>query len=184
MELSTRLGNFAYIAVSCANLGIVFLKAGSWDEAVEHFDRAMNSYVQIGKEAGVARMRIGLATVATLRHDFAKAEGHLAAALQITSRLGCSREQVLCLFSRGELMVEMAGGRGSASRQKPSRWRVRSPRRGHGSRDQRRRAEAFAARGDIPAALKPPRTLQRPAVSRTSSRKGHVARARRDPTLE
>ncbi|HEX3112408.1 MAG TPA: tetratricopeptide repeat protein, partial [Candidatus Eisenbacteria bacterium] len=29
MELSTRLGNFAYIAVSCANLGIVFLKAGS-----------------------------------------------------------------------------------------------------------------------------------------------------------
>jgi tetratricopeptide (TPR) repeat protein len=107
MEISTRLGNFAFIAVSCANIGIVHLKAGSWDEAAEHFDRALNSYVQIGRESGVARMRIGLATIATFRHDFATAEAHLTAASQITSRLGSSREQILCLSSRGELQYEM-----------------------------------------------------------------------------
>ncbi|HET9941196.1 MAG TPA: sigma 54-interacting transcriptional regulator [Candidatus Eisenbacteria bacterium] len=156
MELSTRLGNFAYIAVSCANLGIVFLKAGSWDEAVEHFDRAMNSYVQIGKEAGVARMRIGLATVATLRHDFTAAEGHLAAAVQITSRLGCSREQVLCLFSRGELMVEMSRveeGLGLYDEALAMARQI-APEGDMVHEIQRRRAEAFALRGDIPAALK------------------------------
>ena len=107
MELSTRLGNFAYIAVSCANLGIVYLKAGSWDEARAHFDRALTSYVQIGRESGVARTRIGLATIDTFRHDFAAAAAHIEAASQIASRLGASREQILCLFSRGELKQEM-----------------------------------------------------------------------------
>ena len=86
MELATRLGNFAYIAVSCANLGIVYLKAGSWDEARAHFDRALNSYVQIGRESGVARTRIGLATIDIFRHDFAAAAAHIDAATQITSR--------------------------------------------------------------------------------------------------
>ncbi|TMQ48343.1 MAG: tetratricopeptide repeat protein [Candidatus Eisenbacteria bacterium] len=63
MEIATRLGNFAYLAVTYANLGIVHLKAGSWDEAREHFERALTSYLQIGRDAGVARMRIGLATI-------------------------------------------------------------------------------------------------------------------------
>jgi DNA-binding NtrC family response regulator/Tfp pilus assembly protein PilF len=156
MEISTRLGNFAYIAVSCANLGIVHLKAGCWDEAVEHFDRALNSYVQIGREAGVARMRIGLSTIATFRHDFATAEAHLAAASQITTRLGTSREQVLCLFSRGELQHEMHrldealdlyGEALEIARQiAPEGDMVHEL--------QRRRAEAFAARGDLPLAFK------------------------------
>jgi len=156
MELSTRLGNFAYIAVSCANLGIVHLKAGSWDEAAEHFDRALTSYVQIGKEAGIARMRIGLATIATFRHDYATAEAHLTAACQITSRLGLSREQVLCLFSRGELRHEMGQldealglydeALGMARQIAPEGDMVHEL--------QRRRAEAFAARGDLPLAFK------------------------------
>ena len=107
MEIATRLGNFAYLAVTCANLGIVHLKAGSWDEAREHFERALTSYVQIGRDAGVARMRIGLATIASYRHDFGTAEAHLSAACQITARLGCSREQVLCLMGRGDLQHEM-----------------------------------------------------------------------------
>ncbi len=156
MELSTRLGNFAYIAVSCANLGIVHLKSGSWDEAIEHFDRALNSYVQIGKEAGVARMRIGLATLATFRHDFATAEAHLSAASQITSRLGCSREQVLCLFSRGELSQEM--GRldealGLYDEALEMAHQI-APEGDMVHELQRRRAELFATRGDIPLALK------------------------------
>ncbi|MGE5178456.1 MAG: sigma 54-interacting transcriptional regulator [Bacteroidota bacterium] len=107
MELATRLGNFAYIAVSCANLGIVYLKAGSWDEARAHFDRALQSYVQIGRESGIARTRIGLATIDIFRHDFTAAAAHIDAATQITSRLGASREQILCLFGRGELKQEM-----------------------------------------------------------------------------
>ncbi len=156
MEIATRLGNFAYIAVSCANLGIVHLKAGSWDEAAEHFDRALNSYVQIGREAGVARMRIGLSTIATFRHDFATAEAHLAAASQITSRLGTSREQVLCLFSRGELQHEMrhldealdlySDALEMAQQIAPEGDMVHEL--------QRRRAEAFATRGDLPLAFK------------------------------
>jgi two-component system nitrogen regulation response regulator NtrX len=156
MEISTRLGNFAFIAVSCANLGIVHLKAGSWDEAAEHFDRALNSYVQIGREAGVARMRIGLATIATFRHDFATAEAHLTAASQITSRLGSSREQILCLFSHGELHHEMKrvdealGLYGEALEMA----RQIAPQGDMVHELQRRRAEAFAARGDVPLALK------------------------------
>jgi len=156
MELSTRLGNFAYIAVSCANLGIVHLKAGSWDEAVEHFDRALTSYVQIGKEAGVARMRIGLATIATFRHDYATAEAHLAAACQITSRLGLSREQVLCLFSRGELRHEMGKLDEALALYDEALGMARqiAPEGDMVHELQRRRAEAFAARGDLPLALK------------------------------
>ena len=66
MELSQRLGNFAYLAVSNANLGNVHLKAGTWDEAREHYDRALTSYVQIGRDAGVARMRTGLAIIGVI----------------------------------------------------------------------------------------------------------------------
>ena len=156
MELSTRLGNFAYIAVSCANLGIVHLKAGAWDEAVEHFDRALNSYVQIGRESGVARMRIGLSTIATFRHDFATAEAHLAAASQITSRLGTSREQVLCLFSRGELQHEMRRLDEALELYGDALEMARqiAPEGDMVHELQRRRAEAFASRGDLPLALK------------------------------
>jgi len=156
MELSTRLGNFAYIAVSCANLGIVHLKAGSWDEAVEHFDRALTSYVQIGKEAGIARMRIGLATIATFRHDYATAEAHLAAACQITSRLGLSREQALCLFSRGELSHEMGQLDEALGLYDKALEMARqfAPEGDMVHELQRRRAEAFAVRGDLPLALK------------------------------
>ena len=39
--------------------------------------------------------------------DVGCGEAHLTAASQITSRLGTSREQVLCLFSRTELNHEM-----------------------------------------------------------------------------
>jgi len=156
MELSTRLGNFAYIAVSCANLGIVHLKAGSWDEAAEHFDRALTSYVQIGKEAGIARMRIGLATIATFRHDYATAEAHLTAACQITSRLGLSREQVLCLFSRGELRHEMGQLDEALGLYDEALAMARqiAPEGDMVHELQRRRAEAFAARGELPLALK------------------------------
>ncbi len=156
MEIATRLGNFAFIAVSCANLGIVHLKAGSWDEAAEHFDRALNSYVQIGREAGVARMRIGLATIATFRHDFATAEAHLTAASQITSRLGSSREQVLCLFSRGELQQEMKRIDEALALYGDALEMARqiAPEGDMVHELQRRRAEAFAVRGDLPLALK------------------------------
>ncbi|TMQ67183.1 MAG: tetratricopeptide repeat protein [Candidatus Eisenbacteria bacterium] len=156
MEISTRLGNFAFISVSCANIGIVHLKAGSWDEAAEHFDRALNSYVQIGRESGVARMRIGLATIATFRHDFATAEAHLTAASQITSRLGSSREQILCLFSRGELQFEMKRIDDALELygEALEMARLIAPEGDMVHELQRRRAEAFAARGDLPLALK------------------------------
>jgi len=156
MEIATRLGNFAYIAVSCANLGIVHLKAGSWDEAVEHFDRALNSYVQIGKDAGVARMRIGLATVATFRHDFPTAEAHLAAASQISSRLGNSREQVLCRFSQGDLQIEMGRIEEGLAFYDEALEMARqiAPEGDMVHELQRRRAEAYATRGDLPAAFK------------------------------
>ena len=156
MEIATRLGNFAFISVSCANIGIVHLKAGSWDEAAEHFDRALNSYVQIGRESGVARMRIGLATIATFRHDFATAEAHLTAASQITSRLGSSREQILCLFSRGELQFEMKRIDEALDLygEALEMARLIAPEGDMVHELQRRRAEAFAARGDLPLALK------------------------------
>ncbi|HEY6220943.1 MAG TPA: tetratricopeptide repeat protein, partial [Candidatus Eisenbacteria bacterium] len=156
MEIATRLGNFAFISVSCANIGIVHLKAGSWDEAAEHFDRALNSYVQIGRESGVARMRIGLATIATFRHDFATAEAHLTAASQITSRLGSSREQILCLFSRGELQFEMKRVDDALDLygEALEMARLIAPEGDMVHELQRRRAEAFAARGDLPLALK------------------------------
>jgi DNA-binding NtrC family response regulator/tetratricopeptide (TPR) repeat protein len=156
MGLATRLGNFAYIAVSCANLGIVHLKSGLWDEAVEHFDRALNSYVQIGRESGVARMRIGLATVETFRHNFPAAEAHLTAACQITSRLGASREQVLCLFSRGELMHEMGRLEDALGLYDAALEMAReiAPEGDMVHELQRRRAETFNARGDFALALK------------------------------
>jgi len=156
MEIATRLGNFAFISVSCANIGIVHLKAGSWDEAAEHFDRALNSYVQIGRESGVARMRIGLATIATFRHDFATAEAHLTAASQITSRLGSSREQILCLLSRGELQFEMKRIDEALDLygEALEMARLVAPEGDLIHEIQRRRAEALAARGDLPQALK------------------------------
>jgi DNA-binding NtrC family response regulator/tetratricopeptide (TPR) repeat protein len=156
MEMSTRLGNFNHIAVSCANLGIVHLKAGFWDEALEHFDRALSSYLQIGRDAGVARMRIGLATIFIFRHNFETADAHLTAASQITARLGCSREQVLCLFSRGELQHEM--GRPDEALalydEALEMQREIAPEGDTVHEIQRRRAEAFADRGDLPLALK------------------------------
>jgi len=156
MEIATRLGNFAYIAVTSANLGVVHLKAGSWDEAREHFDRALTSYVQIGKEAGVARMRIGLATISAFRHDFASAEAHLAAAAQITARLGCSREQVLCLFGRGELHQEMGQQEEALARYDEALEMARhiAPDGDMVHELERRRAEIFTQRGDVAVALK------------------------------
>jgi DNA-binding NtrC family response regulator/Tfp pilus assembly protein PilF len=156
MEVSTRLGNFAYIAVSCANLGIVYLKAGQWDESREHFDRALTSYVQIGRESGVARMRIGLATIATFRHDFAAASAHLDAASQITARLGASREEVLCLFSRGELKHELGEVDEALALydQALAMAREIAPEGDMVHELQRRRAEALAQRGELPQALK------------------------------
>ncbi|MGE5175857.1 MAG: sigma 54-interacting transcriptional regulator [Hyphomicrobiales bacterium] len=156
MEQATRLGNFAYIAVTCANLGIVYLKSGQWDEAREHFDRALTSYVQIGREAGVARMRIGLATIATFRHDFAAAAAHLDAAEQIASRLGASREQVLCLFSRGELVQERGEVDAALSLYDQALLMARdiAPEGDMIHELQRRRAEGFALRGDVPEALR------------------------------
>ena len=154
MELATRLGNFAYIAVSCANLGIVYLKAGSWDEARAHFDRALTSYVQIGRESGIARTRIGLAMIATYRHDFSAAESHLDAAAQIIARLGASREQILCLFSKAELTHEM--GRPSEALELYDQAllmaREIAPEGDMVHELQRRRAEALAQQGDLAAA--------------------------------
>jgi len=150
MEIATRLGNFAYLAVTCANLGVVHLKAGSWDEAREHFERALTSYVQIGRDAGVARMRIGLATIASYRHDFATAEAHLSAACQITARLGCSREQILCLMGRGDLQYEM-GHPDQALRlydEGLEMARQIAPEGDTVHEFQRRRAEVFTQRGD------------------------------------
>ncbi|HEX7077318.1 MAG TPA: sigma 54-interacting transcriptional regulator [Candidatus Eisenbacteria bacterium] len=156
MEQATRLGNFAYIAVTCANLGIVYLKSGQWDEAREHFDRALTSYVQIGRETGVARMRIGLATIATFRHDFAAAAAHLDAAEQITARLGASREQILCLFTRGELRQEMGEVDEALSiyDQALAMARDVAPEGDMVHEMQRRRAEVLALRGDVPNALR------------------------------
>jgi len=155
MELATRLGNFAYIAVSCANLGIVYLKAGSWDEARAHFDRALTSYVQIGRESGVARTRIGLATIDIFRHDFAAAAAHIEAATQITSRLGASREQILCLFSRGEMKQEMGETEEALALydQALAMAREIAPEGDMVHELQRHRAEALALRGDLPEAL-------------------------------
>src|SRR2546428_8910234 len=151
MEIATRLGNFAYLAVTCANLGIVHLKAGSWDEAREHFERALTSYVQIGRDAGVARMRIGLATIASYRHDFATAEAHLAAACQITARLGCSREQILCLMGRGDLHHEMGHPDEALGfyDQALEMARQIAPEGDMIHELQRRRAEVFTERGDV-----------------------------------
>ena len=151
MEIATRLGNFAYLAVTYANLGIVHLKAGSWDEAREHFERALTSYLQIGRDAGVARMRIGLATIASYRHDFTTAEAHLSAAGQITARLGCSREQVLCLMGRGDLNSEM--GRPEPALgfydQALEMARQIAPEGDMVHELQRRRAEVFTQREDV-----------------------------------
>jgi two-component system, NtrC family, nitrogen regulation response regulator NtrX len=155
MELATRLGNFAYIAVSCANLGIVYLKAGSWDEARAHFDRALQSYVQIGRESGIARTRIGLATIDIFRHDFTAAAAHIEAATQITSRLGASREQILCLFSRGELKQEMGETDEALAfyDQALAMAREIAPEGDMVHELQRHRAESLARRGAIPEAL-------------------------------
>jgi DNA-binding NtrC family response regulator/Tfp pilus assembly protein PilF len=155
MELATRLGNFAYIAVSCANLGIVYLKAGSWDEARAHFDRALTSYVQIGRESGVARTRIGLATIDTFRHDFAAASAHIEAAAQITARLGASREQILCLFSRAELKQEMGETREALTLYEEALAMAReiAPEGDMVHELQRHRAEALAQDGDLASAL-------------------------------
>lgn len=155
MEMASRLGNFALLSVSCANLGIVYLKSGQWDEAREHFDRALVSYVQIGRDSGVARTRIGLATIATFRHEFAAAAAHLDAASQITARLGASREQVLCLFSQGELNHEMGQvdeALGMYDRALQMACEI-APEGDMVHELQRRRAEALAARGDLPQAL-------------------------------
>ena len=156
MEMASRLGNFAYIAVSCANLGIVYLKSGQWDEAREHFDRALSSYVQIGRDSGVARMRIGLATIATFRHEFTTAAAHLEAASQITARLGASREQILGLFSHGELNQEM--GQVDEALELYDRALQMAceiaPEGDMVHELQRHRAEALSARGDLPQALK------------------------------
>ncbi|HMI32271.1 MAG TPA: sigma 54-interacting transcriptional regulator [Candidatus Limnocylindrales bacterium] len=155
MEIATRLGNFAYLAVTCANLGIVHLKAGSWDEAREHFDRALTSYLQIGRDAGVARMRIGLATIASYRHDFATAEAHLSAASQITSRLGCSREQVLCLMGRGDLHHEMGQYEEALGSYDQALEMARqiAPEGDMIHELQRRRAEVFTQRGNVSRAM-------------------------------
>ncbi|HEY6571976.1 MAG TPA: tetratricopeptide repeat protein, partial [Candidatus Eisenbacteria bacterium] len=156
MELSQRLGNFAYLAVSNANLGNVHLKAGTWDEAREHYDRALTSYVQIGRDAGVARMRTGLATIATYRHDYAAAEAHLAAAQQITARLGNSREAALVLFGQAELQHER-GQLEAALRLYDEALDVAreiAPEGDMVGELQRKRAEVLALRGDLPSALK------------------------------
>ena len=156
MEMASRLGNFALLSVSCANLGIVYLKSGQWDEAREHFDRALASYVQIGRDSGVARTRIGLATIATFRHEFAAAAAHLEAACQITTRLGASREQILCLFSRGELNHEMGQlDEALAMYDRALEMACEIAPEGDMVHElQRRRAEALSARGDLPQALK------------------------------
>ena len=156
MELSQRLGNFAHLAVSNANLGNVHLKAGTWDEAREHYDRALIAYVQIGRDAGVARMRTGLATIATYRHDFAAAEVHLAAAHQITARLGNSREAALVLFGQAELQHER-GQLETALRLYDESLDVAreiAPEGDMVGELQRKRAEVLALRGDLPSALK------------------------------
>jgi DNA-binding NtrC family response regulator/tetratricopeptide (TPR) repeat protein len=155
MELSQRLGSFAYLAVSSANLGIVHLKAGAWEEAREHFDRALSSYVQIGRDAGAARMRTGLATIATFRHDYAAAEEHLAAAELITARLGISREKVLVLFGRAELRHEKGELDDALAHYDEALVMARdiAPEGDMVGELQRRRAEALAQRGDATAAL-------------------------------
>ena len=155
MELSQRLGSFAHLAVSSANLGIVHLKAGTWDEAQEHFDRALKSYVQIGRDAGAARMRTGLATIATFRHDFAVAEAHLAAAEQITARLGNSREQVLVLFGHADLLHERGELEEALRRYDGALAMAReiAPDGDMVGELQRRRAEALVHRGDAAGAL-------------------------------
>jgi len=156
MELSQRLGNFAHLAVSNSNLGNVHLKAGTWDEAREYYDRALTSYVQIGRDAGVARMRTGLATIATFRHDYSVAEAHLAAAQQITSRLGNSREAALVLFGQAELQHER-GQLEAALRlydEALDMARGIAPEGDMVGELQRKRAEVLALRGDLPSALK------------------------------
>ncbi|HSQ59383.1 MAG TPA: sigma 54-interacting transcriptional regulator [Acidobacteriota bacterium] len=155
MELSQRLGSFAYLAVSSANLGTVHLKAGSGEEAREHFDRALKSYVQIGRDAGVARMRTGLATIATFRHDYAAAEAHLSEARQITDRLGISREQVLVLFGRAELHHEKNELPEALRYYDEALQAAReiAPEGDMVGELQRRRAEALAQQGDTTAAL-------------------------------
>jgi len=156
MELSQRLGNFAHLAVSNANLGNVHLKAGTWDEAREHYDRALIAYVQIGRDAGVARMRTGLATIATYRHDFAAAEAHLAAAHQITARLGNSREAALVLFGQAELQHERGQLEAALRLYDESLDVAReiAPEGDMVGELQRKRAEVLALRGDLPSALK------------------------------
>ncbi len=156
MELSQRLGNFAHLAVSNANLGNVHLKAGTWDEAREHYDRALIAYVQIGRDAGVARMRTGLATIATYRHDFAAAEVHLAAAHQITARLGNSREAALVLFGQAELQHERGQLEAALRLYDESLDVAReiAPEGDMVGELQRKRAEVLALRGDLPSALK------------------------------
>ncbi len=156
MEMASRLGNFALLSVSCANLGIVYLKSGQWDEAREHFDRALASYVQIGRDSGVARMRIGLATIATFRHEFATAAAHLEAASQLTTRLGASREQILCLFSHGELNHEMGQlDEALAMYDRALQMACEIAPEGDMVHElQRHRAETLSARGDLPQALK------------------------------
>lgn len=156
MELSQRLGNFAYLAVSSANLGTVHMKAGTWDEAREHFDRALTSYVQIGRDSGVARMRTGLATIATFRHDYAAAEAHLAAAKQIASRLGNSREQALVLFGEADLHHERGQLDDALQLYDEALEMARdiAPEGDMVGELQRKRAETLAQRGELSAALK------------------------------
>jgi transcriptional regulator with PAS, ATPase and Fis domain/predicted negative regulator of RcsB-dependent stress response len=165
MEIATRLGNFAYIAVTCSNLGIVHLKAGSWDEAREHFERALTNYVQIGRDAGIARMRIGLASIASYRHDFASAEAHLNAASQITARLGAWREQALCLMGRGDLHHEMGHPDDALGfyDQALEMARQSAPAGDMIHELQRRRAEVFTERGDVAHAM----TAAEDALERT-----------------
>jgi transcriptional regulator with AAA-type ATPase domain len=132
------------------------MMGGRWDDAGEHFDRALSSYVQIGRDAGVARMRTGLATIATYRHDFAAADAHLAAADQIASRLGNSRERALVLFGKADLHHE----RGELDQalglydEALEMARDFAPEGDMVGELQRKRAETLAGRGELASALK------------------------------
>jgi len=113
IEYLERGGHKDYLALAYNNLGDNLRHSGSWDEAIENLHKAISVSRQYAKPSHEATGRITLAEVLAARGDYAKAEEHLKASLDLIEEIGdkwleSNALRILAIVHRGTGRVDLA----------------------------------------------------------------------------
>ena len=88
IEYLERGGHKDYLALAYNNLGDNLRHSGSWDDAIQNLHKAINVSKQFAKPSHEATGRITLAEVLAARGQYAEAEEHLKASLELIGAIG------------------------------------------------------------------------------------------------